>query len=256
MNARVRELASLYADTSRERRTYGFCLAAALLLHAGTVLWLGTRTVPATLAALPATEIELAPPPPPPAAAEPPPPLPEPAPAPRPKPAARPKQPTPPPPDAPAPAPALLTAADKPANGPEPVRFASDPNGHSYSSGLVAAGAAPPRAPTPPVHRAAASGDGITPADRLDRQPSWRGDDCRGYFPDQAQVDQGQVELIAVVRADGGIARLDVASETPQGQGFARAARACVQQQRFSPALDRQGEPTTARARFSLRFSR
>jgi hypothetical protein len=84
----------------------------------------------------------------------------------------------------------------------------------------------------------------------------WRGDDCRGYFPDQAQTDLGRVALIAIVRPDGSIAKLDVASETPPGQGFAHAARACIQTQRFDPALDKKGRPATARTQISLRFSR
>jgi hypothetical protein len=117
------------------------------------------------------------------------------------------------------------------------------------------AAAAPPAPPTAAAHPKPAS-DGITPADQLDRQPIWRGDDCRGYFPDRAHSDLGRVALIAVVRSDGSIAKLDVASETPEGQGFASAARACIQNQRFSPALDKKGRPTTARTQIGLRFSR
>jgi protein TonB len=242
-------IASLSADTPGERRAYAACLGAALLIHAGSLLWLDGRSIPPKAAPLPATEIELAPPPPPPTAAEAP--APEPAPAPRLKPIPRSK-----PAPTPAPAPALLTAADHATNDPAPVRFASDPNGRSYTSGLVAANAVARPATAPAAPPAPPGGDRITPADQLERQPLWRGDDCRGYFPEQAQTDLGRVSLIAVVRADGSIARLDVAAETPAGQGFARAARSCLQNQRYAPALDRRGQPTLARTQISLRFSR
>jgi outer membrane biosynthesis protein TonB len=246
-------IASLYADRPGERRIYLACLASACLVHLGSVLLLGSHQPrPPQAAPLPATEVELALPPPP-APAEPEPPRAEPAP--RARPVARPKPRAAPAPQ-PAAAPPLLTAADQPerANDPAPLRFASDPNGRSYTSGLVASNA-PPRTAAPAVSSALVS-DRITPADQLERQPLWRGDDCRGYFPDQAQTDLGRVTLIAVVRPDGSIARLDVTGETPPDQGFARAARACIHNQRFAPALDKRGQPTTARTQIGLRFSR
>jgi hypothetical protein len=150
-----------------------------------------------------------------------------------------------------------LTAPET--NGPataEPVRFVSDPNGHGYASDALATGGtsnAKPAAPLPPP---AATSERITPAADLQREPLWQGDDCRGYFPERARADLGHVALLAVVRASGSIARLDVQTETPPSQGFAEAARACIQHQHFAPALDRAGRPATARTSISLRFSR
>jgi outer membrane biosynthesis protein TonB len=186
--------------------------------------------------------------------------LPEPDPSPPPPAAAAQARPTPkraakriPKPAEPTPAPALLTAAEQPTNA-APVRFATDPNGRGYASGLVAAnGTAAPR-PEPATQPLAAAT--ITPADQLQRQPTWLGDDCHGYFPDQAQSDLGEVALVALVRPDGSVARLDMQSERPANQGFARAARACLQHQRFDPALDRKGNTTLARTLIRLRFSR
>ena len=153
----------------------------------------------------------------------------------------------------------LRTAAPDPAaSDPEPMRFISDPSGRGYGHGVVArggqvdhgTGSEPrPLAPASPSER-------FTPAERLRRQPSLLGDGCAGYFPAQARPNTGQVALLATLHASGAIARIEIESETPQGEGFAAAARACLTRRRFSPALNERGQPTATRARINLRFSR
>jgi len=268
MTSQALQQALCAPETASDRRTWYACVALACLAHGSWLVMLHsqrqlappqarTLTTAVQLVAPHPTPPPPPPPPPPPQATEPPPAPPAPKPAPK----LRPKPSAPPPPAAEpalpaAPASALLTAQAAPGRT-GPVRFVSDPHGQSYASGRVAVGgvAAVSRSEqtTPQVR---AHDDGVTPADQLQRQPLWNGDDCHGYFPEQASADRGQVSLIAVVRSDGSIARLDVRSETPEREGFARAARACLAQRRFSPALGRDGRPTMARTQINLRFSR
>jgi protein TonB len=233
------------------------CIAAAGCVHLVLAGFLAAPVAPEL--AIPATEVELepikeAPPPPepppsPPSAAEP-----EPPPT---KMLVR-RAPAPP---SPARAAALLTARDDTPEAPNeaPVRFVSDPNGQGYGTEMVARGGTAehgesgPLAPQQPL---AAARPRITASDRLQRQPTLIGTDCRGYFPDHARQDQGLVSIVATVLASGAIAKLEIESETPRGEGFANAARACLGRRKFTPALDRQGSPTGARTRINLRFTR
>jgi hypothetical protein len=241
---------------AREHLAFNASLVLAGVLHAALALAL--RAQPALPRALRVTEVELTPEPPPPA---PPPPV---APPP---PAVQPSEPPPPRarayPPAPARAGALLTAPE-PETAPaaeEPVRFATDPNGVGFGYGLVARGgtaehgleAAANAAPAPPP---AQPRERIVPSDELAHPPTLVDADCRGYFPARALEDLGLVSLVALVAPSGAVARLEVERETPEGQGFAAAARACLQRQRFSPAIDRSGRAALARTRISIRFAR
>ena len=87
-------------------------------------------------------------------------------------------------------------------------------------------------------------------------QRGQRGDRCRGYCPPRGRHNTGRVALLATLRASGAIARIEIESETPPGEGFAAAARTCLARGRFSPALDERGQPTATRARVTLRFTR
>lgn len=58
--------------------------------------------------------------------------------------------------------------------------------------------------------------------------------------------------MIATVRDHGGVVRTEIESETPIGEGFGAAARACLAKQRFEPALNDQGKPTAARTRIRI----
>lgn len=250
-------LLQLLEPAPNARMIRNACVAAAGCVHVVLAGFLADPVAPEL--AIPATEVELEPikeappaqpPPEPPRAAQPEPPPP-----------ARTHARRAPAPPSPARAGALLTARDDTPDPPseEPVRFVSDPNGRGYGTGIVARGGTAEHGesgsvawPQPP----AASGPRITAADQLQRQPTLIGADCRGYFPDQARQDQGLVSIVATVLANGAIAKLDIESESPSGEGFASAARACLAKRRFTPALDRQGAATAARTRINLRFTR
>ena len=166
---------------------------------------------------------------------------------------------------APARAGALLTTPEEPTPTPaadEPVRFVTDPNGRGYGSGMVARGGtadhAEHAAPVPPSPSPApAAKPGLVFAERLSRQPSLGAHDpCRGFFPQGAQTNRGEVSVIVTVRDQGAVVRTEIESETPLGQGFGSAARACLAKQRFEPALDDAGNPTAARTRVRITFAR
>lgn len=157
----------------------------------------------------------------------------------------------------------LAQPEDAPANpsADEPVRFVTDPHGRGYGAGMVARGgtaehaaqAVPPSeipAPSRPMAR-------LVFAARLSRQPGLGAvDPCRGFFPPNAHSSRGEVSVLATIRDQGTVARIDIESESPTKQGFGAAARACLTKQRFTPALDDAGTPTAARTRIRIRFSR
>ncbi|MCA9614210.1 MAG: energy transducer TonB [Sandaracinus sp.] len=200
---------------------------------------------------------------------EPPVPVPVPVPAPRPvrapAPRATPAEPTSEPPPA-ARAGEVLTA-----EGPGPreaVRFVSDASGGRFGHGVVAVGGTAEHglagarvggegiAPTPPAPSPPAAPE-ITPASELRRPPALRRENpCAGVFPERATADRADVTVRLVVRPDGATTRLSVEDESPAGQGFGALARRCLMRERFVPALDREGEPTPAAARVTIRFVR
>ncbi len=138
----------------------------------------------------------------------------------------------------------------------------TDLNGHGYGSGMVARGGTANHAtrplPVPPAPaKAVATASTLVFAARLSRQPSLGAHDpCRGYFPESARSAHGEVSVIATVRDQGAVVRTEIESETPIGEGFGAAARACLAKQRFAPALDNEGRPTAARTRIRIRFAR
>ena len=260
MNA---QLDGLIAPAQHTRSIWLACVAAASCVHLLLALWMHVARTQAPVALpLPATEIELSAPAPvptsAPAALAPDPPPPSAAP----RPVSRLRAPRPAPAPAPARAGALLTApetAPEPAS--EPVRFVSDPNGHGFGTGSVARGGtaqhgAPGAVSPTPQPLTAASALRITPADKLQRKPTLLGDGCRGYFPARAASDHGNVSLVATLFPNGKVARLELEAETPAGEGFGSAARACLTAGEFEPALDEHGAPTAARTRVVVRFAR
>jgi periplasmic protein TonB len=248
----------------------GVCFAIAALAHAAFAL--GVHPARAVPRAVVVTELELvvpAPPAPtaPPAPAAPPAPtapVPEPtAPAPR-RGGARASAP------AAARAGALLTARSDPdreqASG-APVDFVTDPSGGSYGSGVVsrggsaelgiAGGRAAGTGNVPAAVSPAGRGDGLTPAANLSRAARLTEPDaCRGYYPPDTTFDVGQVTVTVVVRAGGEASSVAVLAESPSGQGFGQAARACLLSTRFSPALDKGGRAVSTAATIHVRFSR
>jgi TonB family protein len=232
------------------------CIALALGLHATCMALVTTARVPARAAIARTTQVEVAvvakqkPQPEAPASE---PAAPEPASAPK---RARRSQ----PPPEPARAAPVLTRAEAPESptAAEPVRFVSDPNGKSFGYGLVARGGSAERGEASPAPHAAATVTREEPiATRLSRAPLLLAHDgCRGFFPNAAPSNAGTVSVIATVRASGAIARLDIEQEAPAGQGFGRAARACLERQRFTPALDPEGATVAARTRIRIQFER
>lgn len=248
----------ILAPASNAGSVWGACVAVACFMHLALAGLLDDP--PPRVSAIPVTEVELEPPKPP-EAPPPPPAPPEPPPTAAAAPPAKARARRAPDPPAPATAGKLLTARSTPDDeADEPVRFVSDPNGRRYGTGIVARGgttehgesSTPRPAPPPP----AATGLRITPADLLRRKPVLLGDGCRGYFPDHARPDQGVVSIVATVQPTGSIARLEIEAETPPGEGFASAARECLAKRKFVPALDEHGEPTGARTRINVRFTR
>jgi len=79
---------------------------------------------------------------------------------------------------------------------------------------------------------------------------------CAGYFPTGAHVAHGSVQVSVEVGASGQITTTQVMAEHPRDEGFGRAARACIEQLRFSPARTSEGRPVAGRARLLLRFDR
>ena len=189
---------------------------------------------------------------------EPPPPEPEPEPAPKlDKPAPKEEDPyedkTPPPP--PAQAAKVLTAKEDPD---EPVDMTGngfvtgDGTGPGY--GMVSAegtgknptynkgasldgkegGTGTGKPPPPPA------GPDLSKPPSLMGSTSW---DCA--FPPEAdaeQIDQAVASVVVTVRPDGSVQSVKVVEDP--GYGFGRAARICALARRFSPGLDKTGQPT------------
>lgn len=271
MNA-LRSPSSVFAELSKLNEPQGDRLLIAVLIafaaHAGLGIYAARRTPDASVSA-PPVDVELTfrePPPPPPE----PPPLPEP-----------PKEPDPPKAEAPKPvlakaaapppaarAGAVLTAPPDPTPAPaaeEPFDFTSDPNSHVYGSGVVAVGGtashglagaqvggtgiAPKKDPTP--------GDGLTAVGDLSQKPRLReADPCRGFFPQSARDDVAAASVRVVIGKDGAVRSANLLSESPAGQGFGAAARRCMLDQTFAPALDRDGKPAATAINVNVRFSR
>jgi protein TonB len=233
----------------------------AFAMHGG--LAMAVRAAPAPVAEVTnnVTEVELPPPPPPEPEKVAPPESTEPIP--EAKQSARPK------PSQAARAGALLTAKESApsAKTDDLVDFVTDPAGTSYGSGVVARGgtadhgergATAAGVGSVPVPVAAPPGtDGLVAAANLSRRAALHeANACAGFYPSEADADSAAVTLTLVVRADGGVSSATVVSETPAGQGFGKAARACLQQKHFEPSLDRAGTPVTAATTIKLRFSR
>jgi hypothetical protein len=261
---------SVFSELSKLAEPQGDRLLVAVLIafaaHAGLGVYAARRTPEASLAA-PPVDVELTFREPPPA---PPPPVPEP-----------PKEPDPPKLEAPRPvvakaaapppaarAGAVLTAAPDPTPEPaaaEPFDFTSDPNSHVYGSGVVAVGGtathglagaqlggtgvAPKRDTLP--------GDGLTAAGDLSQKPRLRvADPCRGFFPDGARDDVAAASVRVVIGKDGKVRSANLVNESPAGQGFGAAARRCMLDQTFVPALDRDGNSAATAINVNVRFSR
>lgn len=81
-------------------------------------------------------------------------------------------------------------------------------------------------------------------------------DPCRGFFPAAARVDHAAVRIRVEVDAAGHTRASHVLAESPGGQQFRSAARACAAALRFAPAADLDGSPIAGVAKLELRFDR
>jgi hypothetical protein len=81
-------------------------------------------------------------------------------------------------------------------------------------------------------------------------------DPCAGYFPAAAQAQAGEVRILARVDSTGHARGGRVIAQRPLGQGFDRAARACLAHLRFDPALDTRGALIDGEATLQIRFVR
>lgn len=266
-------LVSTMGFGTKGRRSLAWAFPLAIAMHLGLALVFNeARAAEGPIA--PPTEIEIEPPPP--APPEPPPPPPAPVPEEKAEPSApaiaATSQPTAAPPPPAAKAGNVLTVPDDaPAKaGEEPVSFVTDPNGDSYGSGVVAKGgtaevglagakvggtgtvAAPVAAAPKPVAAApvVSSVDLSRPAKLTEIDP------CRGRFPSTADDDVGTVTLVLAIKKNGDVETASVVTESPKGQGFGAAARACLLGKRFEPAFDKSGQPVTATTKVNIRFTR
>ena len=91
----------------------------------------------------------------------------------------------------------------------------------------------------------------------LSRAPSLdEPDACRGFFPAEAGFDSAKVDLVVVVQAGGRVTSATIVRESPAGEGFGAAARACLLSKRFTPGANRAGRAVTASAAVRVHFTR
>ncbi|HYQ14964.1 MAG TPA: hypothetical protein VEQ58_04390 [Polyangiaceae bacterium] len=174
-------------------------------------------------------------------------------------------------PPEPARAAALITAKDDPTPSPkadEPVDFTNDPSVVGFGSGVVAVGgkaqvgAVGARlSPAPGTGgngiAPRATGEALTAASDLSRKPGLgESDPCRGYFPSTASDDVATAAVMVTIGKSGAVSSVRLLSETPPKQGFGAAARTCMSSKRFSPGLDRDGNPAATAIRVNIRFMR
>ena len=161
----------------------------------------------------------------------------------------------------PAAAGAVITAGE---GSDSPVSFVTDPNGAEYGQGVVAAngsghvGGVGSAQPAPPV--ATVEPKPVEPVVKkvvVASPPRLaNANACRGFFPSAADDDAATVAVAVTVQANGAVTSASVVSESPKGQGFGAAARACVTAQKFVPASGEDGQPTPASATVNVHFSR
>lgn len=193
-------------------------------------------------------------------APEPPPPEPEPA---KPPPTAAPAPPRAPrvpkaaPPPAAAQAAKVLTAAEEVVDFGDTIvsgKATSYARGVTASNGTATHAVRDQRA----TGEGADGGKGTAVKGDASRPPSLAGGarwDCP--FPveaDDAGMDRAVVGLRVEVAADGGVQ--EVKSTSDPGYGFAREARRCAKSKRWSPGLDRNGQPARAVALVTVHFER
>jgi hypothetical protein len=150
----------------------------------------------------------------------------------------------------------------------EPFDFTTDPNGTTYGGGVVARGGtadfgvkgatvSPSRAPVSRERPSANPSGELVALSNLSRKPALgESDPCRGFFPSSAQDDSATTGVFVVLSKAGKVTSARVVAESPAGQGFGAAARACMLTKSFVPALDRSGNAAATSLRVNIRFRR
>jgi hypothetical protein len=150
----------------------------------------------------------------------------------------------------------------------EPFDFTTDPNGTTYGGGVVARGGtadfgvkgaavSPSRAPVSRERPSANPNGELVPLANLSRKPALgESDPCRGFFPSGARDDTATTGVFVVLSKTGKVTSARVVAESPAGQGFGAAARACMLTKSFVPALDGSGKAASTSLRVNIRFRR
>jgi protein TonB len=114
-----------------------------------------------------------------------------------------------------------------------------------------------PAAPEPVKAAARAQVEQLSGPDRSrPARPQSADWNCSSLFPSDPEAgNSAAVVIVVTVRPDGTPRSISVVSDP--GHGFGAAARSCALGQRFTPALDRNGDPTTAATPpITVRFTR
>jgi protein TonB len=135
-----------------------------------------------------------------------------------------------------------------------------------YAGGTTQAGGTSEKPVYDPAGRATGvpggTGSGTAPpapTKDLSRPPALAGSsDWRCPWPPEAdaeQIDEAHATIRVVVGPDGRAQSATIVDD-PFGHGFGREARGCALRESYSPALDRDGKPTSGVKTFRVRFER
>jgi protein TonB len=172
----------------------------------------------------------------------------------------------PPPPPAPAQAAKVITAEPDPKEPVDLTNTIVQGNADSFAGGMTASNGTNTMAVhTMPAPSGVPGGTGPVTAPPVPQGPDRSrsaslggGGEWSCPFPpeaDTAQIDDAYVTLQADVRADGSPTAVRILADP--GNGFAREARRCAMNKRYSPALDHDGSPVAGSTRpIRVHFSR
>lgn len=141
-------------------------------------------------------------------------------------------------------------------------------DGAAYAGGTTASQGTSAEPVRGPARVGPARPEPVKPASRAQAEPASGPDrsrparpvsadwNCSALFPADSEAgNSAAVVIVVTVRSDGTPRSISVVSDP--GHGFGAAARSCALGQRFTPALDRNGEPTTAATPpITVRFTR
>lgn len=140
-----------------------------------------------------------------------------------------------------------------------PTRTPAPYESQKAASGYEAAPPVVPAASTPPPNAQpvapSASTEALSPSPG--NKPTILQSACtKKSFPAAAISDEATVTLLVVVDEVGTLKSVSVLLEKPEGEGFGKAARACVLKSTFAPAHDDAGNPVEAKTLLNIRFIR